>query len=202
MVNRPKTAAYRAPGANTAFARGGGGRRARGKLGITSDRVPAGRCPRGTRRRPARATSASACSRCSTRSSPRPHWCSPLGTPSDASVKRRGVGLATGFWFNAGLQSSATIAINQDGTASLVTGSPDIGGTRTSCAMIAAEELGIAVERVRPSVADTDSVGPPTSPAAAASRWRPASRSTRPRRTSSASFASAPPRSGRSPSSR
>jgi CO/xanthine dehydrogenase Mo-binding subunit len=57
------------------------------------------------------------------------------------------------------MQSSATIAINPDGTASVVTGSPDIGGTRTACAMVAAEELGIPVEQVRPTVADTDSIG-------------------------------------------
>jgi xanthine dehydrogenase molybdenum-binding subunit len=82
---------------------------------------------------------------------------SPL--PANEGPIRHGRGFAIGFWFNAGLQSSATIAINADGTASVVTGSPDIGGTRTSCAMIAAEELGLAVEQVRPSVVDTDSVG-------------------------------------------
>jgi CO/xanthine dehydrogenase Mo-binding subunit len=60
---------------------------------------------------------------------------------------------------NAGLQSSATLSINPDGSASVVTGSTDIGGTRAACAMVAAEELGIAVDRVRPSVADTDSTG-------------------------------------------
>ena len=41
----------------------------------------------------------------------------------------------------------------------MVTGNPDIGGTRVAQAMMVAEELGIPVERVRPSVADTDSVG-------------------------------------------
>ena len=39
------------------------------------------------------------------------------------------------------------------------TGSVDIGGTRTSLAMQLAEGLGIPAELVRPSVADTDSVG-------------------------------------------
>jgi CO/xanthine dehydrogenase Mo-binding subunit len=57
------------------------------------------------------------------------------------------------------MQSSAVVSLNPDGTASVVTGSPDIGGTRTACAMVAAEELGIPVERVRPNVADTDSIG-------------------------------------------
>jgi xanthine dehydrogenase molybdenum-binding subunit len=71
----------------------------------------------------------------------------------------RGRGVASGFWFNAGMQSSATVNIHSDGTASVVTGSPDIGGTRASMAMITAEVLGMAVTDVRPLVADTDSIG-------------------------------------------
>ena len=78
---------------------------------------------------------------------------------SEIAGPYRGRGVATGFWFNAGLQSSATLSLNPDGTASLVTGSPDIGGTRTACAMMVAEELGSAIECVRPVVADTDSIG-------------------------------------------
>jgi CO/xanthine dehydrogenase Mo-binding subunit len=71
----------------------------------------------------------------------------------------RGRGVASGFWFNAGMQSSATVNIHTDGTASVVTGSPDIGGSRASMAMITAEVLGLAVTDVRPVVADTDSIG-------------------------------------------
>ena len=70
-----------------------------------------------------------------------------------------GRGMASGFWFNAGFQSSATVAINSDGTANVVTGSTDIGGTRASCAMIAAEVLGLKAEEVHPVVADTESIG-------------------------------------------
>jgi len=73
--------------------------------------------------------------------------------------RRVGRGLASGFWFNAGFQSSATVAINTDGTANVVTGSTDIGGTRASCAMIAAEVLGLKAEEVHPVVADTESIG-------------------------------------------
>ena len=73
--------------------------------------------------------------------------------------KYRGRGVASGFWFNIGLQSSACIGVNADGTISLVEGSTDIGGSRTSIAMQAAEVLGIRAEDVRPSVGDTDSVG-------------------------------------------
>ena len=42
---------------------------------------------------------------------------------------------------------------------SLVEGSTDIGGSRTSIAMMLAESLGIRAEEVRPSVADTDGIG-------------------------------------------
>jgi len=71
----------------------------------------------------------------------------------------RGRGVASGFWFNGGLQSSATVNIHTDGTVSVVTGSVDIGGTRAVQAMIAAEVLGVAVDDVRAVVADTDSTG-------------------------------------------
>ena len=70
-----------------------------------------------------------------------------------------GRGIATGFWFNAGGQSSATASVNSDGTVGLVEGSPDIGGTRVAVAMQAAEVLGIPAEDIRPSIGDTDSVG-------------------------------------------
>jgi CO/xanthine dehydrogenase Mo-binding subunit len=73
--------------------------------------------------------------------------------------KHRGRGVATGFWFNVGLRSSVSATVNVDGTVALVEGSPDIGGTRASIAMQLAETLGIAAEDVNPTVADTDSVG-------------------------------------------
>ena len=73
--------------------------------------------------------------------------------------KHRGRGVASGFWFNIGWQSSCSIAVNADGTISLVEGSTDIGGTRTAIAMQAAEVLGIPPEDVYPSVGDTESVG-------------------------------------------
>ncbi len=71
----------------------------------------------------------------------------------------RGRGLAAGFWFNIGLKSSASANVNPDGTVTLVEGSTDIGGTRTSIAMQLAETLGITAEDVHPHVADTDSIG-------------------------------------------
>jgi xanthine dehydrogenase molybdenum-binding subunit len=71
----------------------------------------------------------------------------------------RGRGVASGFWFNAGNQSSATVNIHTDGTVSVVTGSVDIGGSRASMAMVAAEVLGCDVNEVRPLIGDTDSIG-------------------------------------------
>jgi CO/xanthine dehydrogenase Mo-binding subunit len=81
-----------------------------------------------------------------------PHWTAAL-------EPNQGRGFAVGFWFNAGMNSSATVQLNMDGSAAVITGNPDIGGTRAAQAMMVAEELGIPVERVRPVVADTDSSG-------------------------------------------
>ncbi|HXC91411.1 MAG TPA: xanthine dehydrogenase family protein molybdopterin-binding subunit [Stellaceae bacterium] len=70
----------------------------------------------------------------------------------------QGRGIASGFWFNIGGESSAAVHINEDGTAVVVSGNPDIGGSRASIAMMAAEVLGIPVEKVRPIVGDTSSI--------------------------------------------
>ena len=71
----------------------------------------------------------------------------------------RGRGVAAGFWFNGTGPSSAIASVNADGTISLVEGSPDIGGTRAAVAMQLAEVLGITAEDVNPQVGDTDSIG-------------------------------------------
>ncbi len=78
------------------------------------------------------------------------------GSPVPAGAGR---GIAAGFWFNIGEQSSATVHVNEDGTATVITGSPDIGGSRASMALMAAEELGLDVHSITPLVADTESVG-------------------------------------------
>ena len=71
----------------------------------------------------------------------------------------QGRGIASGFWFNIGGELSAACHINEDGTAVVVSGNPDIGGSRASIGMMAAEVLGIPVEKVRPIVGDTSSIG-------------------------------------------
>jgi CO/xanthine dehydrogenase Mo-binding subunit len=71
----------------------------------------------------------------------------------------QGRGVAVGYWFNAGGESSASMQVNEDGTVLLATGSVDVGGSRASMAIMAAETLGIDYALVRPIVADTASVG-------------------------------------------
>ena len=82
-----------------------------------------------------------------------PHLATPLEGPN------RGRGVAAGAWFNGTGPASAVASVNPDGTVSLVEGSPDIGGSRAAMAMHIAEVLQIPVEEVKPSIADTDSIG-------------------------------------------
>ena len=78
---------------------------------------------------------------------------------SSLEGENRGRGIAAGYWMNRGFQSSCVITVNFDGTVSLIMGSVDIGGTRASIAQQAAETLGISYEDVKPTVVDTDSIG-------------------------------------------
>ncbi len=75
-----------------------------------------------------------------------------------AIAEGHGRGVAAGFWFNIGGQSSVTLNMNPDGTGSIIEGSPDIGGSRASMQMMAAEVLGIPLENLKPVVADTDTL--------------------------------------------
>ncbi len=70
----------------------------------------------------------------------------------------QGRGVAAGFWFNIGGQSSVTLNMNTDGTGTIIEGSPDIGGSRASMQMMASEVLGIPLENLKPVVADTDTL--------------------------------------------
>ncbi|MDQ1300817.1 MAG: hypothetical protein QG637_737, partial [Chloroflexota bacterium] len=80
------------------------------------------------------------------------HYRTPLEGPN------RGRGVASGYWGNWGGKSSVSASVNADGQVSLVEGSTDIGGSRTSIAMQLAETLGISAQAVKPTVVDTDSV--------------------------------------------
>jgi xanthine dehydrogenase YagR molybdenum-binding subunit len=70
---------------------------------------------------------------------------------------RRGVGLASQIWYGGGGPPSyAWVRIGSDGRATVITAMQDIGtGTRTAMAQIAAEELGLPLERVRVSLGDS-----------------------------------------------
>ena len=70
-----------------------------------------------------------------------------------------GRGLAVGFWFNIGMQSSAEVRISEDGMVTVMEGSPDIGGSRAGMALMAAETLGVPYEQIKAHVGDTESTG-------------------------------------------
>ena len=80
-----------------------------------------------------------------------PGYKAPLGP-------NQGRGSASGFWFNGAGDSGANVAVNADGTVTIATGSPDIGGTRASMAIMAAETLGIDYHLIQSSVVDTETV--------------------------------------------
>lgn len=82
-----------------------------------------------------------------------PHYDAPLTGP------KQGRGIAVGFRWQGGQSSSATIHVNSNGTINLITGSVDIGGTRTAVAMQVAEVLGLPPEAIAPTVVDTDTIG-------------------------------------------
>jgi CO/xanthine dehydrogenase Mo-binding subunit len=82
-----------------------------------------------------------------------PHYATPL----TGSYRGRGVG--SGLWRNNTGPSSAIAVVHNDGRVHLTEGSPDIGGTRASIAQQCAETLGIAFEDIHPEVGHTDAVG-------------------------------------------
>jgi CO/xanthine dehydrogenase Mo-binding subunit len=73
--------------------------------------------------------------------------------------KNQGRGMACGFWFNFGGQTCTDINVGVDGTVTLTVGTIDVGGSRASLSLIAAEELGIPYEQVKCNVADTGTLG-------------------------------------------
>ncbi|MBX7166913.1 MAG: xanthine dehydrogenase family protein molybdopterin-binding subunit [Pirellulales bacterium] len=154
-VNKPKTAAYRAPGATqAAFA-------CESVIDELAEQL--GMCPiefrllnaakEGTRRADGPVYPRVGFVETLEAARASDHWKTPLVGPN------RGRGIASGFWFNIGLKSSVSASVNPDGTVALLEGSTDIGGSRASIAMQLAETLGIAAEEVLPRVVDTDSVG-------------------------------------------
>jgi len=155
VVNKPKTAPYRAPGAtNAAFASETVIDEIAEKLGMDPLQFRLKNAAKeGTRRADGPTYPRIGYVETVEAALNSDHYRTPL---EGVNVGR---GVASGFWFNVGFQSSVTINVNADGTCTLVEGSTDIGGTRTSIAMQAAEVLGLPAEDVHPLVADTDAVG-------------------------------------------
>ncbi len=80
------------------------------------------------------------------------HYQAPLGP-------NQGRGVASGFWFNIGGETCVSLNLNEDGTLNLLVGTPDIGGSRASMAMMAAEELGVDMADIQTMIGDTGSLG-------------------------------------------
>jgi len=76
--------------------------------------------------------------------------------PADGHL-RRGVGVAACFWgYGGGPPSTVIVKLYSDGSVNLNMGASDIGcGTKTWAAMIVAEELGVAVDKIQIEHADT-----------------------------------------------
>ena len=81
-----------------------------------------------------------------------PHYSAPL-------EPGQGRGVASGFWFNHGGETSVSLSLSEDGTCQVSVGTPDIGGSRASMALMAAEVLGIPYENIRVTIADTATLG-------------------------------------------
>jgi xanthine dehydrogenase molybdenum-binding subunit len=159
VVNKPKTAPYRAPGSpQVAFAMESAVDELCEQAGWDSLQFRADNASKeGTRRGDGVLFGKIGMEEVLEATKNSPHWKSPLG---DAPAgKKRGRGIATGYWFNIGLKSAANLAVNSDGTVTLAEGSTDIGGSRAAMAMHVAEVLGIGAHDVRPSVVDTESIG-------------------------------------------
>jgi CO/xanthine dehydrogenase Mo-binding subunit len=154
VSNRPKVAAYRAPGGPIS------------EYGVESvvDEVAEklGMCPielrlknaakEGTRAAYGPKFGPVGLVECLEAAKSSPHWKASLG-------KNQGRGIAAGFWFNIGGETTVSLQLNEDGTLTLMAGTPDIGGLRASLSMMAAEELKMDVAKIRPIIADTASLG-------------------------------------------
>ena len=154
VVNKPKTAAYRAPGApNAAFGAEQALNELAEKLGMDPiDLRLKNVATKGTRRPDGPVFGKIGAKEVLEAMKDHAHYNAP-------KQEGHGRGIAIGFWFNVGLDSACNISVNKDGTINLTEGSTDIGGSRTSIAMHAAEVLGIPVEDVNPTVVDTDMIG-------------------------------------------
>ena len=153
--NKPKSTAYRAPGApGASFAAEQVIDEIAMKLSIDPlDLRIMNAAKEGTRRANNIINPPIGCIETALAAKEHEHYNAPLGGPN------RGRGVASGFWINGTGAACATANVNYDGTVNLTIGSMDIGGTRPAAAQQFAEVLGISAESVIPQVGDTDSIG-------------------------------------------
>ena len=154
-VNKPSTSAYRAPGvSNAAYAV----ETVMDELAEKLEMDPLefrlrNSAKEGTRRADGPVNPRIGHEECLQAAMATDHYQSALKGPN------QGRGVAVGYRWQGGQASSVTITVNSNGTINLITGSVDIGGSRTAVAMQAAEILGLRAEDVAPTVVDTDSIG-------------------------------------------
>ncbi len=155
IVNRPRSAAYRAPGGtNAAYATESVLNEIAEKLGLDQAHIRLINGAKQGDRRPDGLLYSEPIGLLETVQAiaESDHYNTPL------TGKNQGRGIACGYWNNWGGKSSASAVLNADGTVSLNEASTDIGGSRASIAMQFAEAIGITYEQVKPRVGDTDSV--------------------------------------------
>jgi CO/xanthine dehydrogenase Mo-binding subunit len=153
--NKPKTAAYRAPGApGAAFAGEQIVDEICRKLSIDPLEFRIMNAAKeGTRRSNGIVNPLIGCIETAQAAKDHEHYNTPL------QGKNRGRGVASGFWTNGTGPACATANVNFDGTINLIVGTVDIGGSRPMAAQHVAEVLGVPVEDIIPQVGDTDSIG-------------------------------------------
>ncbi|MDP6344618.1 MAG: molybdopterin-dependent oxidoreductase, partial [Alphaproteobacteria bacterium] len=139
VVNKPKTAYFRAPGAtNAAFASESVVNEMAAKLGMDPLELRLANASRkGTRRSDGPIYPRIGAFEVMEAMKNHPHYSAPLEGPN------RGRGVAMGYWRNFGGSSSCSMSVNEDGTVNLVEGSVDLTSSRVSLAMQAAEALGL-----------------------------------------------------------
>jgi xanthine dehydrogenase molybdenum-binding subunit len=155
VVNKPKSSAYRAPGApNAAFASESVVDELATELGMDPLDLRIKNAPfEGSRRADGTVYKQIGCKETAQAAQNSEQYKGKIEGPY------RGRGVASGFWFNGGGPSSAAISVNDNGTINLQEGSVDIGGSRASMAMIVAETLGLTADDVIPSIPDTSAIG-------------------------------------------
>jgi CO/xanthine dehydrogenase Mo-binding subunit len=70
-----------------------------------------------------------------------------------------GRGVSTGFWFNRDGDTTASLTITPGGAVTIMAGTSDVAGSRLALSMMAAEELGVPLNKVQAILSDTSMMG-------------------------------------------